>query len=54
MHAALQDIMFQYPRVSEDEGGGGRALEQLLKLRGVFLTLSDTLASVTGSLSSCK
>ena len=50
----LQDILFQYPRISEDEGGGGKATEQLLKLRGVFLTLSDTLATVTGSLSICK
>lgn len=49
-----QDILFQYPRLSEEEWGGARDLEQLLRLRGVFLTLSDALGTVTGSLSVCK
>ena len=48
---SVQDILFQYPRqLSVDEGGGGGAvsLEQLVRLRGAFLTLSDVLATVTG------
>lgn len=69
VYTCLQDILFRYPpRCTDHEGGGEDDLEdhdggggvekeleeRLLRLRGVFLTLSDSLATITGSLSHTK
>ena len=64
---ALQDILFHYPPCEaggeeeeedgsgEGDGGGVKELEKkLLELRGVFLTLSDSLATITGPSSHTK
>lgn len=51
----LQDILYRYPRLSEDEGGGVVGTqEKLVRLRGAFLTLSDVLATITASPSISK
>lgn len=51
----IQDILFRYPILLEDEDGEIKeSFEELMKLRGVFLTLSDVLATMTGSPSACK
>lgn len=49
----LQDILYCYPKdalASSDNGVEGRrgsTRSHLLQLRGVFLTLSDVMASIT-------
>ena len=52
MYMYMQDILYCYPRSVMEEGEGCHGDEDgvnhsLLQLRGVFLTLSDVMTSIT-------